>query len=458
MKKRMKLAEARYSMGWSQEDAAENVGVTRTTFSQWERGVCDPYPIHVHRLCEIFKKTAEELDLVNMQNEIVLEEKVEARTYTFNGPFYEKFPHTDEDTTMLHHLSQAIAQRILQAFTETGIQDLDALYYQLGKQNMDEKRRILFQIAGASAVALLGLSQDSLVSVTTLLQGREYTTFFKQHLATLWEIYHTGGTLQADYQLKMLLASDEANTVQQPASEALCMSYQLQGSLYRDMMKFDDAHTFYEKAFEIARELDDAELMSAALARRGVTCIQQNTAMAAIEFLNEAHRLIKDRSFPYLSGYILQAFSEAYAIAQQPYESEQNIEMAQQALIARGKYPERSHCQANTTSVIAQKGVNAVHLHDYTSAIILIDQGMEKYNPTFVRGRARLKAQQSEAYYGLGDIDACCQSAREAWILARAASSNRTFARLRQIQLDLVASPWKKETSVIDLNWVMTTL
>ena len=458
MKKRSKLAEARYSMGWSQEEAAEYVGVTRTTFSQWERGICDPYPIHVHRLCEIFETTVEELDLVKTQGEIISQEGLEAENQPLELFSHAELSHADESATMLHRLSQTIAQGIVQAFTEAGIQDLNSLLYQLGKQNMDEKRRILFQIVGASASALMGLNLNPQLSVSALLQDWEYTAFFKEQLAALWDIYHTGGTILADHQLKLLVATYERNVVHQQASEALCMSYQLQGSLYRDMMKFDDAHTFYQKAFEVARELDDAELTAAALARRGVACIQQNMAKAAIEYLNEAQRLMKDRSFPYLSGYIFQAFSEAYAIVQQTYESEHALEMAQQALMTCGRYPERSHCEANTTSVTAQKGVNAVHLHDYSAAITLIEQGMKKYNPTFVRGRARLKAQQSEAYYGHGDIDACCQSATEAWVLAKAATSNRTFARLRKLQLDLIASPWKKEASVIDLNWVMTTL
>ena len=60
---RTKLAAARYEKGWSQEEVAERVGVTRNTFSKWERGIVAPYPIHVHRLCEVYGKSASELDL-----------------------------------------------------------------------------------------------------------------------------------------------------------------------------------------------------------------------------------------------------------------------------------------------------------------------------------------------------------------------------------------------------------
>jgi transcriptional regulator with XRE-family HTH domain len=62
--KREKLVTARYSKGWSQEKLAEEVGVQRTAVSNWERGITDPYPIHVHRLCQLFAMSAEELGLV----------------------------------------------------------------------------------------------------------------------------------------------------------------------------------------------------------------------------------------------------------------------------------------------------------------------------------------------------------------------------------------------------------
>lgn len=61
--KREKLTAARYRKGWSQEEAAERVGVTRNTLSLWERGLAAPYPLHCQRLCEIYEKPADELDL-----------------------------------------------------------------------------------------------------------------------------------------------------------------------------------------------------------------------------------------------------------------------------------------------------------------------------------------------------------------------------------------------------------
>lgn len=58
-----KLAIARYRKGCTQEQVAEAVGVTRSTLSQWERGVQIPQEFYVYRLCDFYQMTQEELGL-----------------------------------------------------------------------------------------------------------------------------------------------------------------------------------------------------------------------------------------------------------------------------------------------------------------------------------------------------------------------------------------------------------
>ncbi len=64
---RERLKEARYHKGWSQEQLAEYIGVTRNTVSRWEQGLSRPYPIHKQKICTLFQMQAATLDLEEPQ-------------------------------------------------------------------------------------------------------------------------------------------------------------------------------------------------------------------------------------------------------------------------------------------------------------------------------------------------------------------------------------------------------
>jgi len=284
----------------------------------------------------------------------------------------------------------------------------------------------------------------------TLLEDESYTR---------WEMYRTGGSLRAYRGLSswldnILTVSQEiqGNVRQARALTALCVTYQLEGSICSDLMSYNQSHAAYKKAFRIAQEQHDDELMAATLARRGVTYIQQEQPGKAIMYLNHAATLTANLSTPQLKSYLFKALSEAYAITHQSDESSQSIDLAEYALNEAGAKPEQSYCQVNLISVMAQKGVNEVALGRYHDAIISIEQSLIRYHPAYIRGRARLIAQKAEALYGLKEIAACIDLAEEAYALAEAVGSQKTLARLRTLYAWLVQSRWRKEAGVVRLG------
>jgi tetratricopeptide (TPR) repeat protein/transcriptional regulator with XRE-family HTH domain len=60
---RLRLAEARLSRDWSQQEVAQHIGTTYVNVSRWERGVTKPTPYFRRKLCHLFGKTEQELDL-----------------------------------------------------------------------------------------------------------------------------------------------------------------------------------------------------------------------------------------------------------------------------------------------------------------------------------------------------------------------------------------------------------
>lgn len=60
---RERLRYAREAFGWSQEDVADLLGTTQITIHHWETGIETPHSSFRQRLCELFEKSPEALDL-----------------------------------------------------------------------------------------------------------------------------------------------------------------------------------------------------------------------------------------------------------------------------------------------------------------------------------------------------------------------------------------------------------
>src|SRR5579859_5242811 len=75
MHRNKRLRQERELRGWSQERLAEAVGTTARTVHRWESGQAVPYPYYRERLCALFGKNAEELDLLPERDQEPAEEE-----------------------------------------------------------------------------------------------------------------------------------------------------------------------------------------------------------------------------------------------------------------------------------------------------------------------------------------------------------------------------------------------
>src|SRR5215472_11467678 len=60
---RVRLTDARNDRELSQQEVADLIGSTHVNVSRWERGITRPGPFFRRKLCKLFGKTEEELDL-----------------------------------------------------------------------------------------------------------------------------------------------------------------------------------------------------------------------------------------------------------------------------------------------------------------------------------------------------------------------------------------------------------
>ncbi len=321
------------------------------------------------------------------------------------------------------------------------------------------KRRLLVGLLGIPA-ALLGLEAEQKISEKTgIAVNQDRMAFFEEEMGARWDLYHVGGTVRVIRGLDMWISeivrlskSTQGSPWHERSLALLTMSYQLKSCALRDIMQYEPSHEAHAKALRVAKELNDPELIAAAMARNGVTLIQENRSHEAIDTLKGALTTIRNLSLPNLRGNLLQALSEAHAQVQNARDCWQCIEQAERIFERYDGNKERSQIRFGAGSVMAQKGIDAVLLHDYDRAAVLLDKSLRTYDPTMLRGRARLLAQQAEAYKGLRLLDASVSTAEEALTLARSVGSVKTIARIQSLQDELTQSQWRKEPSVARLG------
>lgn len=207
--------------------------------------------------------------------------------------------------------------------------------------------------------------------------------------------------------------------------------------------------------FFIAQGLSNPELIASALVREGITLNQQEYPVEAITCFTRALETIKKLGYAKLEGYIYQALSEAQAKAQQSKENWHSISLAEKAFERQTSIQEQTLIRFNASSLTAQKGVNAMLLHEYKQAVNQLDSSLANYDPALLRGRARLLIQKAEAYYALGILDACVSNAQDAFTLARSVGSSKILSRVKTLHTNLTQSKWRKERVVADLSNVL---
>src|ERR1051326_8658590 len=184
--------------------------------------------------------------------------------------------------------------------------------------------------------------------------NKDRLVLIENELLTRWDIYRTGGSRFAYHGLDMFVSAIEIFV--QVAQEnpwfhrtltTLSMAYQLMGSISTDLMAYGQAHAFYKKAFKVAEQIQNRELMSAALARRGVTYIQQRRSKTALSFLENAITLANGLPVLRLQCYTYKALSEAHAMVHEADASLRSIDLAEQIFEQHVEVLEHTHCQVN---------------------------------------------------------------------------------------------------------------
>ena len=321
------------------------------------------------------------------------------------------------------------------------------------------RRWFLVGLLGIPA-SQLGLEGEPPWSQKKILPVHDDTMgFFEQELALRWQVFKTNGPGSAAHGLDLWMTQVEhfARDCQgtpwhMRALNVLCMSYQLQGSVLRDTLAYTPAEKTFQKAYQVASELDNHELVGATLLRIGTIHVRRERPLEAIQHFDAALEQINNRGYPSLRGNTLQARAEACAMMNRSQDCWRSIGLAEHIFGREDLGHEQSHVTFNAPKATAWKGVYALLLQDYERAIALLDKGLASYNPTSLTSRTRFLSRKAEAYYGAGRIGECLEAAQEALTLASALGSGDTIKRVSNLHEMLAQSKWRNEPGMKSLG------
>jgi tetratricopeptide (TPR) repeat protein len=325
------------------------------------------------------------------------------------------------------------------------------------------RRQLLSALLGIPAAYLqLDSGTEQHIKHAVFMYSDDPMSFLEDTVKTQWTLYLLGGPLDATSGLGQLVKGVESFAQGLPergwhrrAHTQLCMVYQLQGSVEERLLHFQQALGWYQKAYTVASELNDAELLGAVRLRQGSTLLWKEQPLEAIKYLEHARDLVQGKGVPLLRGNILADLSQAYATAGQSQQCWRNLGLAEHVLEQTPQAQERSYKEFHADYLNGQKGICARILQDYDRALKLLDKSLKTYDPTRIPKHARLIISQAKAYYGQGNVDYCTDAARKAFTLATAVGAKNTLMTVKQLYTRLLHDGWERERGTAQLGMMI---
>jgi transcriptional regulator with XRE-family HTH domain len=327
-----------------------------------------------------------------------------------------------------------------------------------------ERRQFLVAFLGIPA-AYLQLETDTQQQWNeriALLYNDDPMSFVENTVKMQWTAFLLGGPLHAASDLGQLVKGVESFAQALPergwyrrAHAQLCMIYQLRGAVESELLHCQQSLGWYQKAYTVASELDDAELLGAVRLRQGITFLWKQQPQEAIDYLEHARDLIQGKGLPLLRGDTFCILSQAYARAGQAQQCWRSLGLAEHILEQTTQVQERSYRSFHAEGLHGYKGISAVILQDYDRALRLLDKSLKTYDRARLPERARLIARQAEAYYGQGNIDYCTDAARDAFMLASAVGARNRLVQVKRLYARLLRGDWARERGTVELGMMI---
>jgi transcriptional regulator with XRE-family HTH domain len=424
MKKREKLAAARYNKGWSQEQLAEKIGVTRNTVSAWERGMIDPYPVHVQHLCNVFALSVEDLDLVSddkkaTANSVSLQESYVVSTHLSLSGF---------------EMLMKSRRQVLQDILNVACVAVTLSPYEL----LPRESRVRLELAKDRSSYLDDEALDDLEAITArywrLCQNTsiDILSGLSGHFSNVVQFLKDSHPV-AIYEKLCSLASENALIL---------------GKTFHEMKEYDLAWSYYKFALKVALDTQNKDLWAASVGRVALLQIYWGEPRQALPMLQEAQRvpLQSQRIRPWLSAI------EAEIHAGMGHEDAclRSLEKTKNVTLPAPLDDNFFVTSFDASRAAGYEGACFVRLRKPELALPALEQALTLFDPTSLRRKSTLIADIGTVHAQLGNPEEACRLLSRALDMTMQTKSLVVVQRVCKARNEL--KRWKQSADVKSLD------
>lgn len=273
--------------------------------------------------------------------------------------------------------------------------------------------------------------------------------------------YGNGGIVDTESSLKTLLLQLEEvlqsykGEFVKPALKIKAYAYEMLGKIAIERIKTKEATAHFQEMYDIAEELNDAELLALALIHQSEMLRRNHRYEAAIRRLDRAEEYIKshiDEISQHVQGIMWKSAAINYYVHGDEKGFLRSIDQA--AEIAEGITPtiDTLSREFDKVEVLQVRGLGYAQLGHPEKAIEIYKRTdkLRPFRP--LRDQSSYHIVKAQAYCYAGDITTGVKHAMKGMELAESFHSVRYVVRLQQMCDRLNITPLRKEKGVLELK------
>ena len=348
---RTQLVEARLKKHWSQEEAAEAIGIDHNTLYRWEAGKATPRGYNLRKLCEIYGVTATDLGFdqkakANSDRNNAAEPGFLDQEPSHHHDFQKETPavaSTSQESPPVQPRTSIDVDRhqSIRLFIPNSTPHVVTIHFHqpapVTTSTYSESHDIIDvrntfeqeypgetdmgqdgKLSRRETVGLLaGLPFLNLVKLSNLLHDEEFLSVCAVNIPIYWRFYFDGYLEEVGNELRgclpqLSVLASLLSPYQKWAASLASKAHQLASMMELQPQNFGLALMDVDQAIQYARCAEDPNLLAASLIRKALIFFYLKRSELRLETYNEAY-LYADNVSPLLKGRICMGLAEVYS-------------------------------------------------------------------------------------------------------------------------------------------------